>query len=104
MDEQSYRPNATCVIYSGGHISSSKASQTGYILDEHTSPFFLFQTQDDRPQSLIRTGLLLEANKVPFEMHVVPEGGHGYGLRKGNPAAELWPVLAEKWFKQVLLK
>jgi acetyl esterase/lipase len=106
IDKQSYRPNATCVIYSGGHVSRSEASQTAYVLDEHTSPFFLFQTQDDKfgPQSLIKTGLLLEANKVPFEMHVVPKGGHGYGLRKGNPAAELWPVLAEKWFEQILMK
>ena len=49
-------------------------------------------------------GQLLEEKGVPFEMHVVPEGGHGYGLRKGNPAAEVWPHLAEKWFNSVLLK
>lgn len=104
IDSHSYRSNATCVIYSGAFVSSRKERQFNTILDENTSPFFLFQTQDDNPKLMIKAGLLLEENKVPFEMHVVPEGGHGYGLRTGNPAAELWPKLAEKWFENVLLK
>jgi len=31
------------------------------------------------------------------ELHYYPTGGHGYGLRPGNPAAKTWPSLAEKW-------
>jgi len=103
IDKLSYRPNATCLIYSGGIVSQRKERQFNYVLDENTAPFFLFRTQDDNPKTLIQTGLLLEENKVPFEMHILPKGKHGYGLRKGNPAAELWPVLAEKWFENVLL-
>jgi len=30
-------------------------------------------------------------------LHLLPSGGHGYGLRKGIRAAETWPLLAEKW-------
>ena len=104
IDSKSYRPNATCVIYSGAFVSSRKERQFNTILDENTSPFFLFQTQDDNPKSMIKAGLLLEENNVSMEMHVVPSGGHGYGLRKGNPAAELWPKFAKKWFENVLLK
>lgn len=102
MDQLSYRPNATCVIYSGGFISNRKERQFKPVLNEKTSPFFLFQTQDDNPRSMMKAGFLLEENNVPFEMHVVPKGGHGYGLRKGNPAAELWPVLAGSWLENVL--
>jgi len=37
---------------------------------------------------------------VPVEMHLLPFGGHGYGLRQGNIAAETWPVLAETWLNR----
>jgi acetyl esterase/lipase len=35
--------------------------------------------------------------KLPVELHLLPSGGHGYGLRPGKIAAETWPLLAEKW-------
>ncbi|MBC7653391.1 MAG: hypothetical protein H7098_02835 [Oligoflexus sp.] len=35
-------------------------------------------------------GAELRKNKIPFEHHISPKGGYGYGLRKGNPAAEAW--------------
>ena len=28
--------------------------------------------------------------------------GHGYGMRPGNPAAETWTSLAEKWLASTL--
>jgi acetyl esterase/lipase len=40
--------------------------------------------------------------KLPVELHILPTGGHGYGLRPGKPAPDTWPVLAEKWLKDVL--
>ncbi len=65
---------------------------------------FLFSTNDDPvgfPLSLVYA---LHDAKVPLELHVYPNGGHGYGLRRGNPAAEAWPMLAEKWMMQILNK
>ena len=47
-------------------------------------------------------GQALRASKIPFELHITPKDGHGYGLRKGNPAAEAWPALAQSWLKSVL--
>ncbi len=44
----------------------------------------------------------LHEAKIAMELHVYPKGGDGYGLRKVNPAAEAWPMLAEKWMKQFL--
>jgi len=35
-------------------------------------------------------------------LHLLPVGGHGYGLRPGNIAAETWPALAEKWLKHIM--
>jgi hypothetical protein len=42
--------------------------------------------------------------KVPVEFHILPVGGHGYGLKHGIVAAYTWPALAEKWLNTNLQK
>lgn len=73
--------------------------------NEKIPPIFLFGTLDD----FLVEGFydLREAFltvKAPFDMHLYETGGHGYGLRKGNPAAEKWPGLAEVWLQKILNK
>jgi acetyl esterase/lipase len=46
-------------------------------------------------------GALRDA-KIPVELHILPFGGHGYGLRPGKPAPDTWPGLAEKWLTRIL--
>ena len=46
----------------------------------------------------------LKAKNVPFEFHFLSKGGHGYGMRKGNVAAETWPKLAESWMNKIDFK
>lgn len=66
-----------------------------------TPAMFLFQASDDHyGQSALVMGEALREAKVPFELHIDPHGGHGYGLRTGNPAAEHWPSLAQQWLEQ----
>ena len=72
-------------------------------VDQNTPSVFLFATADD-PHSnsaLVMAGALRDA-KVPVELHLVAKGGHGYGLRAGNTAAETWPGLAEIWLKKIV--
>jgi len=71
-------------------------------IDADTPPFFLFGTADDTygNSSLVMTSALRD-NKIPVELHIVPNGGHGYGLRKGNAAAETWPKLLQQWIKNL---
>lgn len=68
-----------------------------------TPPMFLFATADDpyANSALVMAQAMRDA-KRPVELHLLPEGGHGYGLRKGSSAAETWPVLAEKWLNSFL--
>jgi acetyl esterase/lipase len=64
---------------------------------------FIFQTADDNlANSSLVMAAALRKMKIPVELHLLPQGGHGYGMRPGNPAAETWPGLAEKWLKSVL--
>ena len=65
---------------------------------------FIFGTADDKHgnSSLVMTGALRDAG-IPVELHLLATGGHGYGLREGNLAAETWPGLAEKWLDKIVL-
>lgn len=68
---------------------------------EEAPPTFLFGTADDRygNSALVYAGALTNHN-IPVELHFLPTGGHGYGLRTGNVAGETWPELAEKWLER----
>ena len=72
-------------------------------LSKEVPPMFIFQTADDNygNSALVIAGALRNA-KLPVELHILSEGGHGYGLRPGKIAAETWPLLAEKWLSVVL--
>ena len=63
----------------------------------------MFATADDKysNSALVMAGALRDAH-VPVELHLMPVGGHGYGLRKGNPAAEMWPGLAASWMSHII--
>lgn len=71
-------------------------------ISENTPAMFIFGTADDKygNSALVMTTALRD-NKRPVELHFIAEGGHGYGMRKGNYAAETWPSLFEKWLKQL---
>ncbi|UXX81297.1 alpha/beta hydrolase [Reichenbachiella carrageenanivorans] len=59
---------------------------------------FIFSTADDGYGQKIPAFVdaLSKIGINPF-VRILPDGGHGYGLRKGNVAAETWPKLAEAW-------
>lgn len=67
-------------------------------------PTFLLHAADDGAvpvENSLRLHTALRAAKVPVEMHVYEEGGHGFGLRYavGKPV-EAWPDLVLAWWKR----
>lgn len=103
-DDVSCKPNFALLIYPAYLDQGENRSLTPELqVDENTPPAFIFQTADDRlgNSALVYTTALRDA-KVPVELHFLAEGGHGYGLRMGNPAAETWPKLAENWLQKVI--
>lgn len=103
-DSLSCRPDFALLIYPAYLDEGPGGSLTpGLHVDVHTPPTFIFSTADDHysHSALVMAEALREA-QVPVEMHLMPKGGHGYGLRKGNPAAELWPRLAATWMFQTI--
>jgi acetyl esterase/lipase len=43
----------------------------------------------------------LKQLKVPAELHVYAEGGHGYGLRPSSLPVTRWPALVETWLHTI---
>ena len=104
-DQLSARPDFTLLIYPAYLDEGTDKSLTPELkVDAKTPPVFLFETADDPygNSALVMAGALRD-HKVPVELHILPTGGHGYGVRAGNPAAETWPGLAANWLKKNIL-
>ena len=69
-----------------------------------TPPCFMVHAADDEPVPIANSLMMataLSERKVPFELHVFPKGGHGFGL--GTPGTELdWRGLAADWLHRTL--
>jgi acetyl esterase/lipase len=103
-DSLSCRPSFAMLIYPAYLDQGPNLTLTPELeLSSKVPPVFLFQTSDDPygNSSLVMAGALRQA-RLSVELHLMPEGGHGYGLRPGKTAAETWPLLAEKWLKRIL--
>lgn len=68
-----------------------------------TPPTFIFHSQDDKAVPVQHSLLMYQAlveNKVPAEMHLYPEGGHGFSLGvHGKGTFTDWTVSCIKWLK-----
>jgi len=102
-DALSCRPDFALLIYPAYLDKGTQRTLTPELaVNAQTPPMFLFATADDTygNSALVMAGALRDA-KVPVELHFYAHGGHGYGLRPGNPAADVWPALAEKWLQKI---
>lgn len=72
-----------------------------YPVDAQTPPAFIVQSQDDFCQIETAVGYYLALRKagIPSALHVYPDGGHGYGLRRMDKAIDHWNDVAAEWLK-----
>jgi acetyl esterase/lipase len=103
-DNVSCIPDFTMLIYSGG-LGNADGRGSELSFGKGSPPMFIFCTADDRVAnygSLYLTEELYRSG-IPVELHILPDGGHGYGLRPANMAARTWPALAETWLYRYIL-
>jgi acetyl esterase/lipase len=103
-DSLSCRPSFTMLIYPA-YLDQGPGNTltTELELTKETPPVFIFQTADDQyANSALVMAASMRNAKLPVELHLMPAGGHGYGLRPGQDAPEAWPLLAEKWLNRIL--
>lgn len=99
------RPDFAVVIYPGYLTDGSDLHKLSPSVQptSNTPPTFLVQAENDpvhEENSLLYFQALKEA-KVPAELHLFAEGGHGYGMRPTNLPVTHWPTLAETWFHTI---
>jgi acetyl esterase/lipase len=103
-DKHSARPDFTLLIYPGYLVpkeSTDMKLSPEIKVTAETPPAFLVMTQDDpvRVEGVYAYALALKNAKVPCEVHVYPNGGHGYGLRPSPATVTTWPARAEDWMR-----
>ncbi len=105
-DALSCRPDFAVVLYPG-YTSSSVQNLTpnpDIQPTANTPPTFLLQAEDDNTahvESSIVYFMQLKNAKVPAEMHIYAQGGHGFGLRPRDFPIMGWPKLVETWLHTI---
>jgi len=104
-DEMSCRPDFGVIVYPGYLALSEQnlAPNPEIHVTDKTPPTFMVQTEDDPVHVENSTVYFLELKhaKVPVEMHLYAQGGHGYGLRRTELPVTAWPDLVEKWMRTI---
>ncbi|MDT0675625.1 alpha/beta hydrolase [Autumnicola musiva] len=73
-------------------------------VSKETPPTFILHATDDESVPVENSILFYKAlkeNNIYAEMHIYPEGGHGFSLGNGNPVLESWPKLFCNWLKNI---
>jgi acetyl esterase/lipase len=74
------------------------------LISADTPPVFLVHAEDDATvpvEGSRRMYAALQAKGVPSELHVFPDGGHGFGIaRARDKQAEAWPDLFLAWMRK----
>jgi acetyl esterase/lipase len=122
VDKQSCRPDFMVLIYPVISMDA-KITHTGSLKnllgekpdpqlvqlmsnDQHvtadTPPTFIAHASDDQAvpvENALRFYRALVEHKVPAELHVFAEGGHGFGMRRKDKPVVEWPNLLVNWLR-----
>lgn len=104
-DTADCRPDFAVLIYPGGLTQRETADKLGPEVtpSAKTPPTFLLQAEDDpvRVENCLLYFQALKTAKVPAEMHLYAQGGHGYGLRATEKPVTHWPALVTAWMRSL---
>jgi len=104
-DQLSCRPDFAVIIYPGYLTLSEQnfAPNAEIHVTGQTPPAFILQAEDDpvHVENSTVYFLALKNVKVPAELHIYANGGHGYGLRKTDLPITAWPQLVETWLRTI---
>jgi len=104
-DKLSCRPAFAVVIYPG-YLALEKenfAPNHDILPTANTPPTFIVQAEDDPvhvENALVYYRELKDA-KVPAELHIYAQGGHGYGLRRTALPVTTWPESLDTWLHTI---
>lgn len=104
-DQLSCRPDFAVIVYPGYLALADKnfAANSDIIPTANTPPSFIVQAEDDPVHVENSTVYFLQLKnaKVPAELHLYAQGGHGYGLRRTDLPVTTWPQTVEVWLHTI---
>lgn len=104
-DQLDCRPDFALIIYPGYLAVSAEnmAPNPEIKPTAQTPPTFIVQAEDDpvHVENATNYFLQLKAAKVPAELHIYAQGGHGYGLRRTEQPVTTWPNIAAVWLHTI---
>ncbi len=104
-DKLSCRPDFAVVVYPGYLALADKnfAANPDINPTADTPPTFIVQAEDDtvHVENAVVYFLALKNAKVPAELHIYAQGGHGYGLRRTALPVTTWPQSVEEWLHTI---
>src|SRR5260221_2472388 len=104
-DKLSCRPDFAVIVYPGylALAEQNFAANSEIHVTAQTPPSFIVQAEDDSVHVENPTLYFLELKnaKVPAELHIYAEGGHGYGLPRTALPVTAWPALVETWLHTI---
>jgi len=104
-DQLSCRPDFAVVVYPGylALADQNFAPNPDIHPTSNTPPTFLVQAEDDpvHVENAVVYFLVLKNAKVPSELHVYAQGGHGYGLRRTERPITTWPESVKTWLHTI---
>lgn len=98
------RPNFQMIIYPGWTSGSDGKVNPSVQPTPQIPPTFLLQAENDytaHVESSIAYFQALKDAKIPAELHLFTQGGHGFGLRPTDLPISHWPTLAETWLHTI---
>jgi acetyl esterase/lipase len=101
-DAVAWKPDFSLLIYPAYLTNADSTALQPYVQVTADAPrtFFAHAADDPVvPQSSVLLWLELKRHKVPAELHVYSQGGHGYGLRRTERAVTAWPEAAAAWLR-----
>lgn len=104
-DAASCRPDFAVIVYPGYLALSEKnfAANPEVPVTARTPPSFLVQAEDDpvHVENAVVYFMALKNAKVPAELHIYAQGGHGYGLRPSALPVTTWPASVLTWMRTI---
>jgi len=103
VDQQSCKPAFSLLVYPWRILDGdTKKLLTPIKVTTTTPPAFIVHTHDDGSTAVGAAMLYIahKQNKVPAELHIYQNGGHGYGLRpRPNSVISSWPDRGTEWLR-----
>jgi acetyl esterase/lipase len=98
------RPDFQMVIYPGWLSGADGRVNPSLVPTSQIPPTFLLQAENDytaHVENSLVYFLALKNAKIPAELHLFTQGGHGFGLRPTELPISHWPQLAETWLHTI---